>query len=394
VPPVAGECVDCGPHRCGVPGSRAAAATYDRRARGEHPRHHFAEVLWLGRVDEPAFDTLRQAGVGLQRASDCRCRRPHPDDGLQARQRARAAVDADGIHAGLGQCGGRGLWTGPVAGEEILAECHLGDDWQVAGAADLFDGGEQRFEVAESLAAEQVDSALEQPLHLLAEGGPSDPRMQPIRNSPNRPQRTDRSGHERLASGHVPGFTGELGAAAVDPRGQLLQAELRQPEAVCAEGVRFDRVRARLQVLAMDRRHDVGVGQYDLVEAGPLRYAAAVEQRAHGAVEEQRPAPQQDAKALTFRQDPGHAGCGGARPGRGEQVGRRRGRHDGHAGKPSGSVGVATRARAASGSGEWLRGVAPGSGSACLGLADRRFGSTSRRPCAAGAADRAAWPRH
>ena len=131
----AGQRVDRGPHRLRVLGRRAAAAADDPGPGGEHLRDHLAEVLGSGRVDEVAFDALRQPRVRDDAASHGRRRRPRPDERLQADQRPGAAVDADGVGAGGGQ-GRRGrLGRRAVVGGQVLAERHLGDDRQVAGAA-------------------------------------------------------------------------------------------------------------------------------------------------------------------------------------------------------------------------------------------------------------------
>ena len=103
--------------------------------------------------------------------------------------------------------------------------------------------------------------------------------------------------------GRLAGLAGQLGAAAVQSTGQLLEPVLGQAEAVGAEGVGLDGVRAGLDVLAVDRRDELGPGQDELVQAGALRDAARVEQRAHGAVEQERPAPQPDPEAFALGQD-------------------------------------------------------------------------------------------
>ena len=329
-----GHGVDRRPHRRRVLGRRAAAAADDRGAGGDHPRDHLAEVLGPGRIHELALDALGQAGVRLKRAGHDGAGRAGPHQRLETGLRTGAAVDPDGVHARLRERGRRCGRSGSVGQQQILAEGHLRDHGQVAGAPDLLDRGQQRLEVAEGLAHEHVDAAFEEPFDLLAERRPGEPGMRPILDSERRAERPDRAGDERLTSGDVAGFAGQLSAAPVHPPGQLLEAELGEAEAVRTESVRLDRIGPRLEVLAVDLEDDLGVGQHDLVEAGPLGDAAAVQQRAHRAVEEQRPAPQLHAEALAFGQGPGSAGRGPAgivvRGRRGEQLERRRGARDGH----------------------------------------------------------------
>ena len=314
-------------------GSGPATAAHDRGAGGEHPRDHLTEVRGLGRIDQAALDALGEAGVWLQRARHDCGRRTGSDQRLEAGERARAAVDSNGVDTGLcerGRSSGRGC---AVRQQEILPEGHLGDQRQIAGTLDLFDRGQQSLQIAEGLAHEQVDAAFEEPFDLLAEGRPREPGMRSILDSKRSTKRADGPGDQSLASGDVSRFAGELRRAAVHLSGQLLQPELGETEAIGAEGVGLDGVGAGLEVLAVDSGDDLGVGQDDLVEAGSLGNAAAVEQRAHCPVEQQRPASQLHAEALAFGQCSGVAGgTAGSRfrAGQGEQFERRprvRGRH-------------------------------------------------------------------
>jgi hypothetical protein len=266
-----GQGVDCGPHRGGMRRRGTATATDDRGAGGEHARNHLPEVLGLGRIDEAAFDALGEPRVRLQRARHEGAGRTGADERLKAGERARAAVDPNGVDVGLGERSRRGGGSGAVGQQEVLAEGHLRDHRQVAGSLDLLDRGKQCLDVAERLAHQQIDAAFEKPFDLLAEGGPGEPGMRSILDSERRAERADRTGDERLASGDVSRLAGKLSAASAHLAGQLFESELGQTEAVGAESIGLYRVGAGLQVFAMDLGDDIGVGQHDLVEAGPLR---------------------------------------------------------------------------------------------------------------------------
>ena len=90
-------------------------------------------------------------------------------------------------------------------------------------------------------------------------------------------------------AGHVARLAGHLGGPPVEAVGLVGQAEGRQAEPVGPERGGLDEVRAGLEVLAVDRADEVRPGRRELVEAGPLGDAAAVQQRAHRPVGEERP---------------------------------------------------------------------------------------------------------
>ncbi len=97
-----------------------------------------------------------------------------------------------------------------------------------------------------------------------------------------------RPGDEHVAAGHIARLARELRGAAVDGAGAIGKAERGETEPVGAERVGLDGVRAGLDVLAVHRADQVGVALDQLEQRGQLRHAAAPQQRAHGAVEEQR----------------------------------------------------------------------------------------------------------
>ena len=115
-------------------------------------------------------------------------------------------------------------------------------------------------------------------------------------------KRPDRSGDQGFTPGGLASLACQLGAAAVQSPGQLLQPVFGQTEAVGAEGIRLDRIGACFNVLAVDRRDDLRLGQHEFVEAGSLGNPARVEERAHRAVEQERPAPEQEAEPLALGQ--------------------------------------------------------------------------------------------
>ena len=68
-----------------------------------------------------------------------------------------------------------------------------------------------------------------------------------------RPERPDRSGDERITTGDVTGFAGELGAAAGQPSGTIGETVRGEADTVGAERRGLDEVGSGGQVLAVDR---------------------------------------------------------------------------------------------------------------------------------------------
>ena len=102
-------------------------------------------------------------------------------------------------------------------------------------------------------------------------------------------ERADRAGDEHVAlAGHVARLAGDLRRAAIEQPCLVGQTKRRQAQPVRAKAVGLDRVRAGFDVFAMDRADQVGPRLDQLVERRPLGQAAAEEQRAHGAIEQQR----------------------------------------------------------------------------------------------------------
>ena len=209
------------------------------------------------------------------------------------------------------------------------------------GPARLLDRGQQRREIAERLAHQQVHAAFEQSFDLLAESGPGEPGMRPILD-PRRPQRPDRSGDQRLPPGHVPGLAGQLGGRGGSSARPSSPARTRPAG---SGSHRRCSSRSRPRPASRYSRWIVetssGWVRTTSSEAGALGDAAAVEQRPHRAVEEQRPAPQPHPEPLALGQRrrasaaawPASPAAKAANRSSGDERARSR-----HAGKPSRSA--------------------------------------------------------
>ena len=152
----------------------------------------------------------------------------------------------------------------------------------------LVDGEQQVREVEEGLEDQQVGAALEEPVDLLAEGGPDRRLVGVAELAGRRAQRPDAAADPRVAAADVARLAGDLGGAPVEAAGLRREAEGVEPHPVGAERDGLDEVRARVEVLAVERGDQVRSRRGELVEAGALGDAAREQQRAHAAVREQR----------------------------------------------------------------------------------------------------------
>ena len=82
------------------------------------------------------------------------------------------------------------------------------------------------------------------------------------------------------------GLAGKAHAGGVDLRHLARQSMAGQAEAVGAEGVGFENLRAGLQILLVNGENQAGVGEVQLVVAAVDEDAAGIENGAHGAIGE------------------------------------------------------------------------------------------------------------
>ena len=161
----------------------------------------------------------------------------------------------------------------------------------------------QLLQVRERLEDDQVRPALEQALDLLAERGPGgglgEDRPAPRR----RPERPDRAADERVAPADLACLAGELRRTPVDRADLALEAPGRQTLPVGAERQGLDQLGARLEVLAMGGPDHLRMGRDELLETGPLRHAAAEQQRPQAAVDQERAGGETASEALSRRAD-------------------------------------------------------------------------------------------
>ena len=237
------------------------------------------DVFRRGQVDVAPLDVARAAGIRLRRQPRARDRR-HPLDRLEHRRRADAAVDADDVGVRL-ERRRELLGRRAVEAVAVFLDRHLRHDRQVADAADRGDGGAHLVQVAERFEHEEIDAAGEQRLGLFAEVGLGlvasglAPRLDADA------QRADRAGDVRLPAGRR---LGQLRPFEVDVAQPVGQAEAAQLDAVGAERVRLDDIRAGADVVLVHLGDLARLGQVQRVEAAVDEDALRIEHRPHGAV--------------------------------------------------------------------------------------------------------------
>ena len=262
---------------------RAAAAADQAHTRGDEPPRIRRHVFRRAQVQVAALDVAWPAGVGLRR-------QPHVGhiadalDCLEHWRRADAAVDTDNARAARDQIRGKLLGRRAVQGGAIFFGSHLRDDRQVAHAAHRGDRGANLVQVAKSLEDEQVHLAVNQRLRLLAEHrfGFIDAGLAPRLDA--HAKRADGAGHVGGLSRLLHRAPGERGAGEVDVAHLIAQAKAAQLHAVGAERIGLDDVGARLQVIAVNIHHQVGLRLVERLEAAVDEHTLRVQHRAHGAV--------------------------------------------------------------------------------------------------------------
>jgi hypothetical protein len=138
----------------------------------------------------------------------------------------------------------------------------------------------------EGLEQDQIDAGDHQRVDLLGQRHPRAPPLALGRDREAHAGGPDRAGHVGAAGGAL---AGQLDRGLVERRHLIGEAVAGQRDAVGAEGVGLDHLGAGVDVVAVDPRDQVGLGDHQLVVAAGVQHAAIVEQRAHRAVEQDRP---------------------------------------------------------------------------------------------------------
>ncbi len=96
-------------------------------------------------------------------------------------------------------------------------------------------------------------------------------------------KRPDGAGNQHFAGGGFARFSRDFHASGIEPLYFIGQAEGRQLEAIGAERIGFDDLRARFDVSLMDAKDGFRLGGIELIKA-TLRANRFVQQRTHRAI--------------------------------------------------------------------------------------------------------------
>ncbi len=200
--------------------------------------------------------------------------------------RTAGAVDAEDVGARVSQFGGGTGGRVAQQGEVVAGEGHRGGH-RHGSAADGF-GGAHGFgglvQVAHRFDDDEVCAAVDEGGDLLAEGSIGLLGAHAAKGGQPHAQRPHRPGDEHRFEGCFDHAAGQLHGGGVDLGHLRFEAVLGQLEAVGAEGVRFDDLRARVNVSPMDFGHRGGLSKVEFVEALVEGDAARVQHGAHGAI--------------------------------------------------------------------------------------------------------------
>ncbi len=254
-------------------GARAVIATDQPRAFGHPEGKRVGEIAGAGSVIETALVKLGFSGARINREKLVLFNLELGEE-VDAGLRTGGAVKADDIGAGRAEDFHR--LGKSFAGDEpaLFADGERGDDRDVAEILKDLEREQQLVQGREGLEENQVTAAVEQRADLLAKDGLAvlDGKLT-IGGSERK--RADRSADEdvRLA---LDGLAGDLGGAPVDFADLMIESEAGKPDAVRAEAVRLDHLRAGVGVFAVNAFEQLGLADVDLFKAMAQRHAEFV----------------------------------------------------------------------------------------------------------------------
>ena len=154
----------------------------------------------------------------------------------------------------------------------------------------------QLLHIAEGLEHQQIDAAFHQSGNLFTKGIARFLKGSLAERLDANAKGTDRAGHK--ASEALGRLARQAGSGHINVADMAGQAVARQAKAVGAEGVSFNDLGARLQIVVMHGANEFRLGNVQLVIAPVDENALGVEQGSHGPVAEHWPLLQAFTKVL------------------------------------------------------------------------------------------------
>ena len=200
----------------------------------------------------------------------------------QQRLRAERAVRADDLNVFCFELRGSVGGTQVAVGGAFFGISELRDDRQAGEGTNRVDGEKQFFDVGKRFENEKIDAAFFESERLLVKNVLNFVGLGMARLHAEA-ERADRAGDQHFARSGFAGFAGDFHAAAVEALHFVGEAERRELEAIRAERIGLDDLRAGFDVGLVHAEDGFGLGGIQLVEAA-LRADSFVQHRAHRAI--------------------------------------------------------------------------------------------------------------
>src|SRR6266478_5245846 len=263
-------------------GRGAAAAAENAHAEGGGFAREKGEIFGRGfRVDDAVAFTLGETGVGHAADAQIVDAGKFLKNGKQG-LRPERAIGADNLHIFIFQQRGHRARTHVAEDRAFFRVGELRDDGQAGERADGIDGEKDFFDVRKSFEDVEIDAALFESQSLFTEDGQDFVGLRVARLHADA-ERTDGAGDQDFAGSGVTGFAGDLDAAAIEALHFVTKAERFELEAIGAEGVGLDDLRAGFNIGLVHAKHGLRLGGVHFIEAA-LRADRVVQHRAHRAI--------------------------------------------------------------------------------------------------------------
>ena len=214
-------------------------------------------VFGAGHVHASPADVTGHAGVRLRAQLPSR-HRGHALDALENDLRTHRAVEPNDVRPPFVQPSRHVFGGRTVRCVVIRPDRHLRDDRHrrvgLSRGADRF---LDLVQIAERLEDEKVSASFLERDHLFTEDGASLFLARRTIGLEPDPERPDRSGDEHRVARFVRDLAGDCRCRAIDRVHLRLEPVLRELDAIRAEAVRLQHLRARFDVLAMDVANEI-----------------------------------------------------------------------------------------------------------------------------------------
>ncbi|OPY77113.1 MAG: hypothetical protein A4E70_02647 [Syntrophus sp. PtaU1.Bin005] len=284
VPPNTAETADGAGRSGDMLRSGAAAAADPADAQFDELLGVFGKIFGIGQIKGPAANGPRHSGIGHHNH-----RFAHHGQDLQQgfvhSRRAGAAVQADGIHMGIGfKSGGQLFRRRSGSRFAFFVDGKGGQDRHPLLPGNP--GGQLQFlQIRKGFQNQKIDAFPGQGFHLLPEGGFDFRNLAPGDHLAALGTGPDGTGHIQVRSGRL---AGQLNGRPIDLGHLFGQPVGTQLDPVGAEGIGFQHLRPGFRILFMDFPDQSGARQAQFVVAGLNENTLVINHRSHRPIKNQR----------------------------------------------------------------------------------------------------------